>query len=598
MVNVRRTFPFALVVTLLAPSAHALSAQYDSTNRLIRATDNGVETDFNYGPLGDLVQRCSGQPGGTKVCTDLFRANDGRLWGESSAGVDTVYAYGPQGVAAQKVGSAMHYVASDTNGNVRALYSVTGQLERSISYDGLGRIRTSSGPAPQRLTYRGESVGPEELQPLGGGDFWWTSMGRRLQRRSGGSLEAPQQFNRYGALPNGIVAGVPVGREIPCSGMMCVSDGAALALGILAPQVSGLMQKTIVDGKDANAFDIAGLALGVGSMPLGFVPGLATGIAADVVTGAGNPDNCFDAATLVQTETGPRAISEIKTGDLVLARDLATGKELLKPVLATIVTKDDAVVALELQTGGRSTERLLTTQEHPFWVDGQGWVPARALVPGSAVLTGAGGTTVKVVSGTLLGDTRTMYNLDVADVDTFFVGESRVLVHNVNAPKLRSLKAYSVDFFQKRKFSNGGTVHSHELLDHGGLGFGPAAEGIASGLRFLRTQNLLLNPTKDSLEMANMAARGQWGDDMLASYKSLQESITQGRVHWHEGRRLPTRSEFARSNPFIPVTARLAARARNRIQALREANPHIDSDEALYRILDNPKERTSLLVPF
>jgi hypothetical protein len=70
---------------------------------------------------------------------------------------------------------------------------------------------------------------------------------------------------------------------------------------------------------------------------------------------------------------------------------------------------------------------------HPFYVNGRGWVAAGDLNEGDELCLESGETAY--VTGTeleKLAEPITVYNLEVADYNTYFVGDNAVLVHNYN----------------------------------------------------------------------------------------------------------------------------------------------------------------------
>jgi hypothetical protein len=135
--------------------------------------------------------------------------------------------------------------------------------------------------------------------------------------------------------------------------------------------------------------------------------------------------SCFVAGTQVWTETGPKPIEQIQVGDRVFAQDVQTGELALKPVLRT--TERPPAEILDVLIGGQT---LRCTGGHPFWVTGRGWLKARWLEPGQAVHTVEGATPVdKVVPS---GKEAT-YNLEVADFNDYFVGEAKLLTHDVTS---------------------------------------------------------------------------------------------------------------------------------------------------------------------
>jgi len=139
------------------------------------------------------------------------------------------------------------------------------------------------------------------------------------------------------------------------------------------------------------------------------------------------PNYCFAAGTPVRTETGDRAIESIVKGDRIWARDVKTGAVALRPVLDTYRTPNVPVIDLELTASSGGTEQLAVTRGHLFWVEGAGWVRADALAAEPLWSTEAR------LSSRLVRqepEPTTVYNLEVAEFHSYFVGHSHVLVHN------------------------------------------------------------------------------------------------------------------------------------------------------------------------
>jgi len=95
-----------------------------------------------------------------------------------------------------------------------------------------------------------------------------------------------------------------------------------------------------------------------------------------------NPCNCFGAGTLVASESGFTPIEEIRTGDRVWSLDEATGESSLREVINTFRNDGRPTYELDVKKGDGGVDTIEVTGEHPFWVDGQGWVAAEALSPG------------------------------------------------------------------------------------------------------------------------------------------------------------------------------------------------------------------------
>jgi hypothetical protein len=128
-------------------------------------------------------------------------------------------------------------------------------------------------------------------------------------------------------------------------------------------------------------------------------------------------DACFLAGTLMRTPEGSTPVERLRAGDLILSRgeDDPAGAVEAKPVLRVFVRTGRV---LDLRVGGRV---IRTTPEHPFRVEGEGWVDAGLLRPGDLLsLEDDGCIAVEGVRDT--GEYHTVYNVEVADFHTYFVG--------------------------------------------------------------------------------------------------------------------------------------------------------------------------------
>jgi RHS repeat-associated protein len=143
---------------------------------------------------------------------------------------------------------------------------------------------------------------------------------------------------------------------------------------------------------------------------------------------------CFVAGTLVDTEQGLRPIETIKEGDRVWAQDVATGQIGLKAVTGITPRHQRPIWTVRVGLPGESGEEFRTTEEHPWWVAGLGWVLTQDLREGMAVIT-RDGRTSGVLTVTKPTELDATYNISVEDYETYFVGKSRILVHNCNIPK-------------------------------------------------------------------------------------------------------------------------------------------------------------------
>ncbi len=139
------------------------------------------------------------------------------------------------------------------------------------------------------------------------------------------------------------------------------------------------------------------------------------------------PGQCFAAGTLVSTADGLRGIETIRTGERVWARDVETGALELKAVTATFVRLHTPIIELELRAGALLSERLSVTPGHRFWIEGGGWTQAASL---AAAPVGSFGSPVSASALSTGHEVTTVYNLEVEDFHSYFVGQAGALVHN------------------------------------------------------------------------------------------------------------------------------------------------------------------------
>lgn len=140
---------------------------------------------------------------------------------------------------------------------------------------------------------------------------------------------------------------------------------------------------------------------------------------------------CFTGETLVATEDGQKRIDEIEVGDKVWAYDIYTGETELKEVLTVFIHDQTEILHLHTTVGD-----IDTTTNHPFYVIDKGWVAAGDLNEGDEVYLIDG--SMAVVTGSELERLEKpikVYNLEVEDYHTYFVGDVPVLVHNYKTEK-------------------------------------------------------------------------------------------------------------------------------------------------------------------
>ncbi len=135
---------------------------------------------------------------------------------------------------------------------------------------------------------------------------------------------------------------------------------------------------------------------------------------------------CFVTGTLVYTEDGDRAIEDIRVGDYVWATDPETGELELKQVLNLFRNVTEELTHIYVDG-----EEIVCTPGHNFYSPEYGWIDAEELQTGDVlVLPGGDYVFVEDTYTEELDLPVTIYNFEVEDFHTYFVGESHVLVHN------------------------------------------------------------------------------------------------------------------------------------------------------------------------
>ncbi len=142
------------------------------------------------------------------------------------------------------------------------------------------------------------------------------------------------------------------------------------------------------------------------------------------VPGMDMPGNCecFLPGTKIWTDAGKRPIEQLRPGDRVLTCDPEKGSVTYQTVMGTTVRPSSGTTRLRLEG-----EDLVSTNGHPFWVIGKGWLQARQVKAGDRLRGVRGVVRVEAVEG---GPDANVHNLIVDQVSNYFVGERGVLAHD------------------------------------------------------------------------------------------------------------------------------------------------------------------------
>ncbi|WP_177214499.1 polymorphic toxin-type HINT domain-containing protein [Anaeromicropila populeti] len=233
------------------------------------------------------------------------------------------------------------------------------------------------------------------------------------------------------------------------------------------------------------------------------------------------------AGTLVLTEDGQKPIEEVKAGDIVQSENPETGEKACKKVVRTFVHIKDELIHVWI-----AGEEIITTREHPFYVEGKGFVGAGDLQRGDRVRLECGKQAlVEQVTVEKLINLVKVYNFEVEDLHTYYVGEQSVLVHNMcsveSVPGKSGSKYYHVTTREA----------ADEIIASGQLKNGKFESSVFAWKQ---------QPTKSQAKLAGIGNRSQvvLEFETSASFSidtGVNESLYGLAVRTSEGTRLPLR---------------------------------------------------------
>ncbi|GAA5528323.1 polymorphic toxin-type HINT domain-containing protein [Herpetosiphon gulosus] len=488
---------------------------YDGANRLRQTQSATMTVAYGYNGWGTLVTET--------ITHGLVVTHTLLLWDETSTlprllgtqasnGVETQYAYGPEGVHA--VRERQHtapwlvaYTQLDAQGTIRALITPAGVEQQRTHFSIWGTIRSQTGTSSNRLGYTGELMGHDGTVYLRARHYLPT-MGRFLQQDSfAGIPTSPQSLHKYSYAhnspawhtdPSGNVVPLLLAAWAAVEITLSVYDAFTTMNTLLDPCVSGWEKASTAGLWLAGMFlPGGGYASGGKAAKRAIVNNLdhadtalyrfnhytddvidsgkavthvddATHVAhqADTVASQRDelikvtdnlpcvPGNSFVAGTLVETSHGLVPIETLVVGDTVWAIDPQTNQAGYYPITWTTAHTATLVIELTIQpltdTLGLAQEQIQATDHHPFWVYGRGWIDAGKLRVGDRLLGDAGYTITVVDVGVELQPVM-VYNFTVATLHTYTIGHAGILVHNTGCLEFlkNELDTYADGFIQR-----------------------------------------------------------------------------------------------------------------------------------------------------
>ena len=158
---------------------------------------------------------------------------------------------------------------------------------------------------------------------------------------------------------------------------------------------------------------------------LGFLPG------PNVMKSIKNfdPCGCFVEGTLVHSAKGLVQIQNLKVGDKVLSKNKTTNELEYKSVTGLIRNNLRRIWKLRVELSDSKIETFETTEDHPWWIDGRGWMKTNKLKAGTAI-SSMSGDIYKIVSIQKTKLMRRTFNIKVKENKSYFVGKKGIYVHN------------------------------------------------------------------------------------------------------------------------------------------------------------------------
>jgi hypothetical protein len=124
-------------------------------------------------------------------------------------------------------------------------------------------------------------------------------------------------------------------------------------------------------------------------------------------------------------------IEEVRIGDVVLTKNEKTGKELYRPVTELFRHQIDFIHYLGLLDGAE----FGVTWNHPIYIKGKGWTEVKDIQTGDVVVLANEKESIVSYNKTVSLPDTTVYNFEVEDTHSYFVGEKEVWVHNYATDK-------------------------------------------------------------------------------------------------------------------------------------------------------------------
>lgn len=458
--------------------------EYDANLNLIKQTQtaSGQVTTYGYDSLNRLVEVKAGT---VTLATYGYDPFDQRLWKQTSAGT-TYYHYSDDGLSAEFDGSGIitatygywpdgewttdplflktsagtFYYQNDHLGTPNKLISNTGAVVWAAYYKAFGEVLLDpSNSVTNNLRFAGQYFDAETNLHYNYRRYYDPAIGRYL---SEDPLGLDGGLNRYA-----YVDADPVHNIDPTGECLLAGAAAGAAIGAITSIIYQSTANGCIDWGD------------VGKMAL--IGGVSGAVTCGVYKFLRYPPcgrNSFPGDTLVHTGTGLKAIEQISKGDQVLSLAEWNNEKSYQTVEEVIRNeKDYDLYTITLANG----EAITATDGHPLFVPNQGWMDARLLKQGDHLYLQSQGT-VRITNITTEHKHEVVYNLEVANNHTFFVGVEGVLAHNAKGCRIHFVQHNS----RKKAFEASGQPKGTKAEKHNK----PTSRGQREHFHDVRNRNI------------------------------------------------------------------------------------------------------------
>lgn len=444
-----------VVESNLLPNNNKNLNKFDSQNRLKEVTTNGVTVQYRYNGDGLLVERVQGTE------TTRYYYDGNQIIAEAtvingSPELKARYIRGNQLEAIEYSDARKAYVLYNGHGDVTEIRDENGELLNQYSYDIWGNLLTKNEQVHNPFLYSGELWdNATNLQYLRA--RWYDpSVGRFISKDTyEGELNNPLSLNLYAYGANNPIRYIDpsghcftewLGKEYCKAAWDAIKKDAIKSWENLKEihsswytaadywtmgTLTQLNDYYTINQENPYSFE---QFLAAGFIVIDLTPGgkqaKLTDKGTSFIKNAIKGCNCFTAGTKVLTDEGEKNIEDIEVGDMVLAKDENNpdGELAYKEVTALYRNQRDDII--KLYVGEQIIE---TTDNHPFWVEGKGWVFADELQVGDKLQKADGSNlTIDKVEFVKLDKPVTVYNFTVADYHTYYVTDLGIWVHNTN----------------------------------------------------------------------------------------------------------------------------------------------------------------------